>query len=504
MHYESPYLDWAVTPNHEFLTYGKHGKASRLTAKVLSERVRIAIPQFGFECEGVTPAKKVIPGTPNGRSLRNREDLVIDFEDYARLLGWWVAEGSVKLEEGRFYIWQHASVNSVNSLEIKDLLSRVFGRVPMDHQQKGWRIDDRRVAEYLASEAGSDCYNKRIPRDIIQGGASVVDAFMDAYVKGDGCDGVYFKNDGRKSSNTVRKVGSVSRALMSDMQEMLMRRGQGLIVKLTQKEGREMTCPNSGKTYLGTNFYGGAVHLVRKRATVVPAKGMPRYMGAWSQVPYVGKVYCATTSTGLLVVRRNGKPCVTGNSQEQPARGAGEFAQAKRFSGLENFATLSSGAYSLMRENSTLRGAKNDNYWRDLRAGKPLPKVGVPFVWNKFRALLSGAGMATREVGKGRYRLAPFTDKDLDKEDPIDVDTGDLVNFSTMDTIKGGLFDPRIVTGDKWGRIRLPRPIINPAMEDSVRTLLGLTKQELEDVLAGRMELPPQLKNQLVKATNQP
>ena len=199
-------------------------------------------------------------------------------------------------------------------------------------------------------------------------------------------------------------------------------------------------------------------------------------------------------SSGKLSTRGNGSY----DQADQPARGAGEHAQAKRFSGLENFAALSSGAYALMRENSTLRGQKNDNYWRDLRAGKPLPKVGVPFVWDKFRALLSGAGMATREVGKGRYRLTPFTDKDLDKESPIDVDTGDLVNISTMDTIKGGLFDPRIVTGDKWGRIRLPRPIINPAMEDSVRTLLGLTKQELEDVLAGRIELPPQLKNRLV------
>lgn len=203
-------------------------------------------------------------------------------------------------------------------------------------------------------------------------------------------------------------------------------------------------------------------------------------------------------SSGKLSTRGNGSY----DQSEQPARGSGEHAQAKRYSGLENFASLSSGAYALMRENSTLRGQKNDQYWKDLRAGKPLPKVGVPFIWNKFRALLSGAGMATREVGKGRYRLAPFTDKDLDNEDPVDVDTGDLVNISTMDTIKGGLFDPRIVAGEKWGRIRLPRPIINPAMEESVRTLLGLTKQELEDVLAGRMELPPQLKNRLAEATN--
>jgi hypothetical protein len=201
-------------------------------------------------------------------------------------------------------------------------------------------------------------------------------------------------------------------------------------------------------------------------------------------------------SAGKLSTRGNGSY----DNAEQPARGGGEHAQAKRFSGLENLATLSSGAYALMRENSTLRGQKNNQYWQDLRAGKPTPKVGVPFIWNKFRAMLSGAGMATREVGKGRFRLAPFTDKDLDKEDPVDVDSGELVNMSNMDTIKGGLFDPRIVTGDKWGRIRLPRPIINPAMEDSVRTILGLTKSELDDVLAGRAELPPQLKNRLAEA----
>ena len=54
----------------------------------------------------------------------------------------------------------------------------------------------------------------------------------------------------------------------------------------------------------------------------------------------------------------------------------------------------------------------------------------------------------------------------------------------------GGLFDPRIVSGEKWGRIKLPRPVLNPAMEDSARVLLGLTKAQLEDVLAGRIDLP--------------
>lgn len=33
----------------------------------------------------------------------------------------------------------------------------------------------------------------------------------------------------------------------------------------------------------------------------------------FEDVPYSGKVYCAKTSTGLLIVRRNGKSCVSGN-----------------------------------------------------------------------------------------------------------------------------------------------------------------------------------------------
>lgn len=191
------------------------------------------------------------------------------------------------------------------------------------------------------------------------------------------------------------------------------------------------------------------------------------------------------TSEGKVSSRGTGSY----DQNEQPSRGGGEMAQAKRFSGLENFATLSSGAYSLMRENATLRGQRNDEYWRSLRAGRTLPKAGEPFVWHKFRALLAGAGMNTRDLGGGKIRLAPFIDKDLDEKDPIDIDNGELVDLRTLSPISGGLFDPRLLNGERWGRIKLPRPVINPAMEDAVRTMLGLTKQQMEDVLAGRLSI---------------
>lgn len=177
------------------------------------------------------------------------------------------------------------------------------------------------------------------------------------------------------------------------------------------------------------------------------------------------------------------------DQNEQPSRGGGEMAGAKRYSGLENYATLSSGGYALLRENSTLRGQKNHEYWKALRSGRPLPKVGEPFVWHKLRALLAGAGMHARDEGKGRYRLAPFVDQDLDSFDTVDVENGEMVNLQDLTPIDGGLFDRRLLNGEKWGRIRLPRPVINPAMEEAVRAMLGLTKAQLEDVLAGRLSL---------------
>lgn len=497
--YQSRHLDWAVTPNHKFLKVRKESGSRRMvTAEELRDAAMATIPQFGFKAPGYSPDFKLIPATTNGRLLRNREPLRIPFNVYAALMGWWLAEGSVQVSTARVYIWQHESINPDHSEAIRALLEQVVGSAPLSHVRKGWRVTDRRLAEFLAGY-GTSCYNKRLPRDIVEADDEAVAAFMDAFTNGDGCDGVYTKNDSRTKLNTIREIGSTSKLMMDDIQEMLMRRGSGFVVKRTKSGGREVRFPDRDAVYVGAPFYSGAVHGVRKQATVVSGRGKARYAGAWGTQRYVGKVYCATTRTGLLVVRRNGKPCVTGNSNQQPLRGGhSEGAQAKRFSGLENAAAMSAGAYAFMRENSTLRGQRNDNYWRDLRAGRPTQTPGTPFVFTKFRALLSGAGINTRDLGKGRIGLAPFTDRDLDSHNPVDIAHGGIVNPKDLTKpIVGGLFDPRIVTGDRWGRIRLPRPVPNPAYSEAIRTLLGMTKNEMDAVLRGESELSPKLKQRL-------
>jgi DNA-directed RNA polymerase subunit beta len=178
----------------------------------------------------------------------------------------------------------------------------------------------------------------------------------------------------------------------------------------------------------------------------------------------------------------------------QPARGGGEHAQSKRLSGLESTSLLSSGAYATLREASTLRGARNDDYWRSLRSGYTPRAPGTPMVFDKFRALLSGAGIRTTEKEKGKLRLGPFTDKDLDERKPVEVENGELVDLNTIEPNKGGLFDPTMVASNRWGRIRLPHSVPNPAFESQLLKLLGLKERELREILAGRMEMPEHLR----------
>lgn len=179
---------------------------------------------------------------------------------------------------------------------------------------------------------------------------------------------------------------------------------------------------------------------------------------------------------------------------QSPSKGPSDGGGAKRLSGLETNVLLSSGAYNTLRESSTLRGQQQDEYWRALRMGLTPKKPGVPFAFDKTMAMMFGAGINTRKQPNGIIRLAPTTDRDLEEKRPVEIQKGELLNLANMSPVPGGLFDPSIVGNNGWGSITLPFRVPNPAFEDSIRTLLGLKKKELEDILAGRAELPEHLR----------
>jgi len=488
--YTSKYLDWQVTPNHRFLVTTPKGVTKFETAEELMSAGKRSIPCAPLWEGGASPDTKIFPGVETPRAAYT-EPLVLSFVDYVELTAWMLSEGSVQHDAGRYRItvWQNSAANPLNVERIQALFTRCgvpHYAVHRDGVIVGVCATDARLSAFYKA-CGSKACNKSIPPDILASTLAHRRVFLETYSLGDGSSHARLKHDGRTALNRISSICTTSEVMRDQLVTLLT--SIGCASSITKLESQAAKFPGN-RVYRRKVAWIIGIHLVRKTASVIRKDSDPRYDGVWSHVKYAGKVYCATMRNGLLLVRRNGKQYVTGNSNEQPAKGGGMGAQSKRFSGLEVHSMLSSGAYKTLREGSTLRGQRNDEYWRQLRAGLNPHAPGEPFAFGKFRALLEGSGMMARNIGGGKLRLGPMTDDELESRKPIEVKNGNMVDLGTLEPKDGGLFDSALVGSDKWGRITLPHHVPNPAFEAQVARLLGVTKAQLREVLAGRAELP--------------
>jgi DNA-directed RNA polymerase subunit beta len=291
--------------------------------------------------------------------------------------------------------------------------------------------------------------------------------------------------DGKPLEVLLNQLGIPSRVNSSLLYELL-------LGKVAQKTGKTYRLP--AFTDPGTNWYDIVEQELQKN-------GVPKEEEVFD--PALNRKLDNPVTVGVGTMLKlhhtsSSKVSVRGqaayDNNQQPLHGGGEAGQSKRLSGLESHSLLSSGAYSVLREGSTIRGQRNDEYWRDLRQGYTPKNPGEPFVWNKFRMLLNGSGYQMKNLGDGRERLQFWTDRDLDRHKPIEVRNGELLDIGTMQPVKGGLFDDTLTGANSWGFIRLPHPVPNPAAEDVVRKLLGITEKQFRAIMAGEAELPEHLR----------
>jgi DNA-directed RNA polymerase beta subunit len=176
-------------------------------------------------------------------------------------------------------------------------------------------------------------------------------------------------------------------------------------------------------------------------------------------------------------------------SEDQPVRGGGGGAKQMGMLGIN--ALLSHSATEVIKDAKTIRGQRNNDYWKAFQQGYAPPSPDIPFVYKKFRAHLIGAGININKKGH-QENLMALTDKDV-----MDMSSGEIklpkgVDIEDMKEIEGGLFDKRVTGGhggSKWSHIKLNEPMPNPVMEEPIRRLLGLTQSKYEDVLYGKEKL---------------
>lgn len=485
--YEGKYVDYAVTPNHNLWCKPYYAKSRLFGLRQASEvhGSTFAVKQFGLSVSG-EDRDTIKVGPSEYRWV-----------DFCSLVGWWVTEGCVT-RQGEPVIYQSQTANPKKVEQIRELLGRM-GIPAVDHTVRGvvWglRLRDKELGAYF-KKYGSVAVEKEIPREIFAGGPAGCRAALEAMLDGDGA---------RQRTHTGPSIRftSISKKLADGFQELAIRSGCGSIVRRDS---------DTWKKYRDNPHYAVAYCCsftdTRKQSQV---DGY-RDGSGFSMREYSGKVYCAEMPSGLLYVRRNGKPMLSGNSKVG-SRGIGSYTidgepaasdegNPKRLGWGELVALVSHGATQNIKDTKLIRGNRNDDYWRAIMQGETPNMPNVPNTYRKFISYLAGAGIGVTKKGQS-YHLQPLTDKEVDKMSQGEITSPDTVTWlseygrgtwgeKSMDPVPGGLFDRGITGGHggtKFSHLNLAVPIPQPVMAPVVRALLGLTEKQFEAVLRGEEEI---------------
>lgn len=311
-------INATVTPHHRFYLKSRYGKFDVVTAEDILNSVTTDnklshhhIPLVATNYEPSCELKEIIISFSNFTTIKTdyaKNDLHIDINDYAKLLGIYLAEGCVKKNKD--------SINRKNStVEIGQNVGMVFYRIIEliekiglnysiyynKDKQNASRISirDVRLAEHFA-QFGNNCYEKYIPNNILNSRLDVIDDFIEWYFLGDGTT-----HQGEVYSQ--KTIFTTSKKLADGLSECLFKIGHSVNIR----------------TQLSKKDYKFANHIIKienksplYRICFGKSKGVytdKRFLEC-ERIKYSGNVFCISTGTSNFYVMQNNKLHLTGNS----------------------------------------------------------------------------------------------------------------------------------------------------------------------------------------------
>lgn len=191
--------------------------------------------------------------------------------------------------------------------------------------------------------------------------------------------------------------------------------------------------------------------------------------------------------TGKMFIMKPHKTSESGSSARDigtytadmlPMRGGKEGA--KRIGSMEINALLAHNAVANLRDIISIKGQKNDDYWRAMRLGLPLPTPQTPFMFEKFINSLKAGGINVERHGT-KLQLMPITDKDTDDLTSGEIKSFKMVKSKDLSPEREGLFDNHItggLAGKKWAHIDLDEEIPNPLFVDHIAKILEMKEKD--------------------------
>ena len=202
--------------------------------------------------------------------------------------------------------------------------------------------------------------------------------------------------------------------------------------------------------------------------------------------PYILKLFKQGTANFSV---RQGGPGHAYDANKQPLKAGGDEG-SKAMDLLTVYSMLAHGARKNLHEMVAVKSTQNDEFWKALKSGQPLPPPKTPFAYDKFLAYLKGAGINVTKEGT-TLTLGPLTDAHALEASSGEIKKPMFYRGKDMEPVKGGFFDRTAtggLSGEKWAHIELTEPTVNPVFEKAVKVITGLGKN-FEAIATGKLHV---------------
>ena len=318
----SEQVDLLVTPNHRMwirrhdtqrARRGEQDFAVATARNILHKRVQY---QKYARWTGCSPDRVTIPSTQRTSERADRDKpatrlypgVSFPIEPFARFLGYYLSEGCVN---------GHQIILAQNRGPVLDKMAdtiRAMG-LPAYLPVTGHgcvRTQCLPLRDLLYRLGHS--HEKRVPAMVGDWAPSTIRIFLEAMIEGDGTTHRTFNH---------RVIYTSSREMADDLQVLAIKAGWSANVLIDDRTGLERTMSNGQRFRHLRPCY--VVSLLTRR--LMPLVNHNRSCAVGSQYGneegyndgfeyYDGSIHCVKVPNGLLFVRRNGKPVVSGNTHE--------------------------------------------------------------------------------------------------------------------------------------------------------------------------------------------
>lgn len=280
-------IDLGVTIGHRQLyktSREMKGWKVRNWEEFIDSKGNYYFPKAGI-VDGNSPDKFVFRGVKGRRCGRCKEDLVVDFEDYVKFMGIWIAEGfasKVKRKGRKDSYYYLVGISQIRSSKWRKDIEELLDKMNIHYQSKDDRllITDIRLYEYL--KQFGKARDKFIPDEIKNAKLEHRLLFVEWFAKG----------DGKIRDGKIKELHTYSKRLADDLQYILTISNVSVNISIYDDNGANhyVLYPRWKKdygTFIGTDF---------------------------KFERYNGKVYDLVVPSHWLFARRNGKVYVSSNT----------------------------------------------------------------------------------------------------------------------------------------------------------------------------------------------